>query len=84
MKNNFCVSIFAWQLSLISSTTQVPKKSWKNCEKQILKTPSQLKFLDILSIYHVCISPIKLITKYCIHIFCIHFSVVLETVNPKK
>ena len=28
------------------------------------------------------ILPIKLIPKYCIHAFYIHFSVALETVNP--
>ena len=58
MRNSLCVPVFAWKLGLICSSTQVPKwvshvqdVSWKNLEKQILKTHSGLNFLDILSIY---------------------------------
>ena len=33
--------------------------------------------------YFTYVSPIKLTIKYCINVFCIQFSVALETVNPK-
>ena len=57
---------------------------YKMCPERIVKIDSQNSQLTQVLRYCKYISPIKLITKYCINgVFRIQFSVALETVNPK-
>ena len=85
MKNSFYAAIFACQLVLIGSTIQVPEWVFYviKCPRRIVKTNSKSSQMTRDLRYFKYISPIKLITKYCIHAFCKQFSVALETVNPK-
>ena len=57
-----------------------------SCIKCVLeefwKTNSRNTQLTLFVTYFKYLSLIKLITKYCIWIFCIQFSVAMETVNP--
>ena len=55
----------------------------KMCPGKMVKKKSQNSQPTQIVRYFKYISPIKLIAKYCIHVFCIQFSVALETVNPK-
>ena len=50
--------------------------------EELCKTHSQNSQPTKVVRYFKYISPIKLITKYCIHVFCKQFSVALETVHP--
>ena len=50
--------------------------------EELRKTHSQNSQPTKVLRYFKYISPIKLITKYCIHVFCKQFSVALETVHP--
>ena len=84
MRNSLCVPVFAWKLGLINSTIQVP--IWvshvKMCHGRNLKKISQLT-ADSVFRYFKYLSPIKLIDKYCISVFCIKFSDAIEIVSPK-
>ena len=51
--------------------------------EELCKTYSQNSQPTQVLRYFKYISPINLITKYCIYVFCIQFSVALETVSPK-
>ena len=51
--------------------------------EELWKDNSQNSQLTQALRYFKYISLIELITKYCIHVFCIQFTVALETVNPK-
>ena len=76
MRNRLCVPVFAWKLGLISSSIQVLLgEVWKTNPQ----TSQPTRFLR----HFKYLSAIKLITKYCIWVFCMQFSVAMETVNPK-
>ena len=72
-------------LLLISSSIQVPK--WVSHVKCVLeefwKNNSQNSQSTQYLRYFKYLSPIKLITKYYIWVFCIQFSGAMETVNHK-
>ena len=69
---------FSWQLGLISSTIKVLK--WvlhrlKYVMEDLRKMNSQNSQTTKVLRHSKNITPIKLITKYCIHVFCIRYSV---------